>query len=364
MSYSLVTKVEAGHVPASPAFLAAAARALRVERGELTGQPYRVDGNVAHDAISAIRQAVWTCDLPLDLDVPPRSATELETAVAKVSRLRRATRFTRLAEALPGLLDELHGAVQAVSETDRERLFGMLAEVYYAVECVASGLGYEDLYLLAIERHGWAATRSGDPLLVAAARWGRVGPIMRAAAYRPGLMLLERARSELEPLGGDVATLAMYGSLHLRSALLSARDGDAAATWAHIAEAYDVAAHTGETNHHELSFGPSNAAVHEVTAAADLGDETRALQVEDRVALSPALAAERRGPYYIDLARAHLWHADHHGALACLQQARQAAPQQTRHNPLAHDTTRAVARAQRRPTEALRTLAAWLGIDN
>lgn len=364
VSYSLLTKVEAGHVPASPAFLAAAARALHVERDELTGQPYRVNGNIAHAAVSEIRQALWTYDLPLELDVAVRTRQELETSVAEASKLRRATGFTRLAAMLPGLLDELHTAVHTTTGADRERLFGMLAEAYYAVECLASGLGYEDLYLLAIERYDWAAHRSGDALLVAAAQWGRVGPIMRAAAYRPGLVLLERTREDLEPPGDDVSTLALYGSLHLRSALLAARAGDSDTTWAHLDEARDIAARTGETDSYELAFGPSNTAVHEVTAATDLGEDTRALEVEDRTRLSGTLPAERRGPYYIDLARAHLWNADHQGALRCLQQARRAAPQQTRHNVMVHETARAIAGAERRSSETLRGFASWLGIED
>lgn len=364
VSYSLVTKVEAGHVPASPAFLGAAARALRIDRDDLTGQPYRVNGQVAHTAVTEIRQALWVYDLVLELDVSPRSLPQLEEATAEASRLRRATSFTRLASALPGLLDELHVAISTVSDKNRERLFGVLAQAYYAVECLASGLGYEDLYLLAIERYEWAAQRSGDPLLVAAAQWGRAGPIMRSAAYRPGLALLERAREEMEPLGGDEPTLAVYGSLHLRSALLAARAGDSDTTYAHIGEARNLAARTGETDHYQLEFGPSNAAVHEATTATDLGDEARALEVENRTRLSSRLPAERRGPYHIDLARAHLWHADHHGALRCLQQARRAAPQQTRHNVMVHETARAIASAERRSSETLRGFASWLGIED
>lgn len=366
VSYSLLTKVEAGHAPASPAFLNAAARALRVERAELTGQPYRVNGQAAHAAVSAIRQALWVHDLPNDLDVTVRSLPELEAAVGEVSRLRRATSFTRLAAGLPGLLDELHAGIHTEAWTgpDRGRLYGLLAETYYAVECLASGLGYEDLYLLAIERVEWAARRCGDPLLIAAARWGRVGPIMRQSAYRPGLELLERARRDLEPLRGDEPTLAVHASLHLRSALLAARSGDSDTTWSHISEARDVAARVGETNHQELAFGPSNTAVHAVSAAVDLGEEAHALTVAERTRLSSAMPAERRGPYYIDLARAHLWRADHAGALRRLRQARRAAPQQTRHNVTVHETVRAIAHAERRPSEALRGFAAWLGLDD
>src|SRR5262249_30226609 len=41
ISYSLLTKVETGHVPATQDFIAACARALQVDPRELTGDPYR-----------------------------------------------------------------------------------------------------------------------------------------------------------------------------------------------------------------------------------------------------------------------------------------------------------------------------------
>jgi hypothetical protein len=43
--------------------------------------------------------------------------------------------------------------------------------------------------------------------------------------------------------------------------------------------------------------------------------------------------------------------------------ARQVAPQQVRYHPMARETVLAIAHAEPRPNEELRSFAAWLGID-
>jgi transcriptional regulator with XRE-family HTH domain len=65
VSHSLLTKVESGHVPASQAFVAACARALRVRVEELTGQPYRGDttaGDRADAGVAGLRAVLWEHD--------------------------------------------------------------------------------------------------------------------------------------------------------------------------------------------------------------------------------------------------------------------------------------------------------------
>ncbi len=53
---------------------------------------------------------------------------------------------------------------------------------------------------------------------------------------------------------------------------------------------------------------------------------------------------------------------DYAGGLRCLQQARQIAPQQTRHHPMVRETVFAIASA-RRGRDELSVFASWLGID-
>lgn len=291
--------------------------------------------------------------------MPPRGLEQLRAEVRHVSVLRRRTRFTHLSAALPGLLNELTYTAHAAPPELRQETFGLLADAYYAAECLGSGLGYHDVYLLAVERFAWAADRSGDPLRVAAARWGRAGPLMRNGALPQGLKLLEAARDELEMVGE--AALSVAGSLHLRSSLLAARAGDAETAWAHITEARILADRVGATDYYELGFTPTNVTVHATAAAVESGDSARAIEVGDtREPLTGD--AERIGHHFIDLARAYLMEWDPHAALRTLQRARRVAPQQTRHHPMTREIVFAVARRVRR-TEELSRFAAWLGVD-
>lgn len=69
VSKSLLAKVETGHKPATQGFVAAVARALRVDVTEVTGQPYRVEQE--HAAVPELRRALtelvyprwWTASL-------------------------------------------------------------------------------------------------------------------------------------------------------------------------------------------------------------------------------------------------------------------------------------------------------------
>lgn len=94
LSYSLLTKVESGHAPASPAFVGAVARALKVDIPRITGQPYQEPAGQLRRlqaSIEPLRRALLTHDLPSE-DVPPRPQEELRRDVQAASRLGRETR--------------------------------------------------------------------------------------------------------------------------------------------------------------------------------------------------------------------------------------------------------------------------------
>lgn len=357
LSYSLVTKVERGHAPASSTFVSAIARALRVDPQRLTGQPFRDVGPPATDEdVLRVRRSLLAYDLPTEPDAARRPLAELRADVARASDLRGACRFARLAAMLPALLDEL--TYVTTSQPSAEG-YSLLAEAFYAAECLGSGLGYNDVYVLAVERVTWAAERSLDPLWVAAARWGRAGALMRDGAHAQGLRLLDAARNDLpDRRSGDA--LALLGSLHLRSALLASRSTRPSEAWSHLDEAQDVAHRVPDGNAYELGFGPSNTAVTSVGVAVELGDDARALQVADTTG-SLAVPAERRGHYYLDLARAQLMRGHRAASLAMLRQGRRVAPEQLRYHPQTRELVLALASAGRGNDE-LGRYASWLGL--
>ncbi|MBI3687025.1 MAG: helix-turn-helix domain-containing protein [Actinobacteria bacterium] len=371
VSYSLLTKVESGHVPATPAFLAAVARALRVDLAELTGQPYR--GSTAredrvHATIPEIRRVLLAHGVPtVDTDTdPPLPVQELAGAVHAASALRQAARYAELGEVVPELITQLSRAAEHSTGRRRSRAYALLAEAYSAADAVAYKLGYSDLSTLAIERVCWAAQQAGDQLLEGAATWLRASSFLATGGYAEARALLTTAHDRLEPLlpHADARTWSVYGSLHLKQAIVAARAGDAPRAWAHIGEADRAASQVPDNNYYQLAFGPSNVGIHEVAVAVELGDGTEAVRRAQRVNLPGNLPAERSSHHYIDLARGYLWHGDRRGALRCLQQARSLAPQQTRYHPMVRDTLQALARAERRSTQSLRGFAAWVGLPD
>src|SRR6266702_907975 len=85
VSYSLLTKVESGAAPASPAFIGAVARAMKVDVTRVTGQPYEdPDSRIAalQATIDPFRRALLTYDVPSASDVRPRPLAELRADVS------------------------------------------------------------------------------------------------------------------------------------------------------------------------------------------------------------------------------------------------------------------------------------------
>src|SRR5439155_13680101 len=101
--------------------------------------------------------------------------------------------------------------------------------------------------------------------------------------------------------------------------------------------------------------------IHEVAAAVELGDGTRALAQATKVRLSAGLPRIRTGHHYIDLSRAQLWAGHHEGALKSLYAARKLAPQQTRHHPTTRQVLRMLVRIHRRSNEHFASFVGCIG---
>lgn len=373
VSYSLLAKVESGAVPASPALIGAVARALRVDVPRITGQPYdeRHTGHHArlHETVVAIRRSVDTYDLP-DEEITPRPLATLSADVRRISQWGQEAKFVQICGELPALLDELGTAVHLASDADRPTTYGLLAEAYSGASAIANLLGFLDLRNQIVERIRWASDLSGDPLRMQRVRWQRTASLMAVGGYGPALKLMDQVRHDL---GDDISLMSgpaqsVYGSSHLRSAILSARAaktngaGSAQDAWAHIEAARQVATCMGsDRNDYGLAFGPSNVVQHEVAVAVELEDGPEAIRRSHSVRLGTAVPAVRRGHHFIDLARGYAMAEDYSGSLKCLQEARRIAPQQTRLHPMARETVLSIA-AARRGREELSLFASWMGV--
>jgi transcriptional regulator with XRE-family HTH domain len=368
ISLSLLRKVEQGSRDATPVLVAAVAKPLDVEVTVLTGQPYDFDGrrpDRIHTLMPALRRALAFWDLPPEMHTPPRTRDEIVADARKISRLRQADRHVQIAERLPALLLETTTAVHREEGIERERYFEIMAVLLFAAHSVTYKTAYQDLSTVIEERLQWSAVQSADPLMGALAAWSRTTSLLRTGAYDVGIRLLDRVQDQIATTD-DLATVSMRGPLHLRSAILAARAGNTATADAHLDEARQISGRLGtdtDGGWHQLSFGPSNVAIHDVAAAIELGDGPRALGRAENVRLSSAVPAIRAGHHYMDLARAYLWQNRTEQALASLHQARKLAPQQTRHHPTTREVLRMITRAHRHANEPLVRFNTWIGAD-
>ncbi|WP_280401334.1 helix-turn-helix domain-containing protein [Nocardia carnea] len=368
VSVSLVRAVEQGRSPASPAFISACARALKVGVPDLTDQPYPRDTraeHLVHAGIPDLRRELAVYRIPPE-DVPPRHSDDLAKDVARASQLRHGVKLEESGKLLPALLHDLRVAWYSTDGPEQERIFGLLAEAYAAASQVVYKLGYIDLASLAVDRYEWAAARSGDQLAVLAGDYQRAGEMIGVADWAGAERFLERSRRQIESeIGkGDPKVLSMWGNLHLKSGLAAARAGRRDTADAHLAEATETAARIGvDRDDYRLCFGPTNAMIWSVGLAVEALDGTTAVERAKRMQLPANTPRERAGHHYIDLARAFLLHGDRAGTFSALQTARRIAPTQTRYHPMVHETVRALARQETRSTETLRGFAAWCGIS-
>ncbi|GAA4136700.1 helix-turn-helix transcriptional regulator [Actinomadura keratinilytica] len=368
VSYSLLTKVESGHAPATPALIGAVARALKIDVPRITGQPYQEPTRQMQQlqaGIETLRRVLLTRDLPPENAPPPRPVEALRADVEETSRLTRQARYVKLGQVLPSLLEELS---IAVADDDRPELHGLLAVAYGGVSALAHKIGYLDLRSVALDRIERESLLSGDPLRIARTKWSRGASLLAVSAYEQGLRLMEQTRRDLgdTPERMEPAAVSVYGSLHLRSSVLAARAGNGDLADEHLREAARAAEllPSPAPNHYGMEFGPSNVAVHAVSAAVEL--ENGPLAVERSLPLYerfPAdLPPERAGRHWIDVARGWYFYGDRHRAFEALRRARRVSPQQARLHPMVRELVQTIAAAEPRSNEGLRAFASWLGL--
>jgi transcriptional regulator with XRE-family HTH domain len=365
---STVRAVEQERTPASPAFIAAAARALGRDVVEINGQPYN-DPQAAptdddHRAVPDLRRALIEYDdTQFDGRVP--TLDEVDSELSAVTRLYSRSNYREVAARLPDLLRRLQcvADAQPVGER-RERGYSMLTLAYGKALATLFKLGYLDLAGIATERARWAASQSGDPLWSVIAEFYRSLLLLFSGAYGTGLRVVDRAYATTEDLSSSPELFAVRGALHLRAALLSARASDRDAAESRLSEARALAGLVDEAspNYYDAAFRPSNVDIHSVAVPLELYDGTAAVTRAQAVVLPSTVKPTRAGHYWIDIARAWHLHGDHERTLVALNKARRIAPQLTRYHPQVHETARVLAAQERRQTKSLGNFVGWLGI--
>lgn len=232
--------------------------------------------------------------------------------------------------ALPPLLlsDALH-AVQVVDGDDANRAHALLALAYQAAVSVLTKLGETDLAWIASERGLAAAQASENPVVLGSLFRSVSHALHSTGRIAASMQLTETAARVLQPQLGpraDEALLSVYGTLFLTGAVAASRADDRASVTTFLHEASESASRLGrDANAMWTAFGPTNVAIHRMTAAIELGDVQVAVDLAPRIDAS-GMPTGRRVHHAIETARAYTARNRRDDALDVLLGAEQLAP--------------------------------------
>ncbi|MFJ1746625.1 helix-turn-helix domain-containing protein [Streptomyces sp. NPDC088116] len=368
LARSTVAKVEAGLSPATPTVVAALARALQVDTAVLYGQPYISEMRQDHldRLISPLSEALDLHDLGPDPDVRPRATEQIAADVKALCARSCATEYKGVGTELPGLVGELTTAVALLSGEERRRASESLAWAYWVSYEFAYRLGYHHLAALALERMGWMAEQAQDPLLLAVRLTKRSSMLLRRGDNRMSLRIIERGHALVEQSDGrrPVEELAVSGSLHLASAIAAAqaRNGDQVTGYLGLARRAADEIGRDVPTAYWTSFGKTNVQHYEVATRVELGKLGEAVKEAGQLRFPAGHPKMRLGRYYMEMGRAYAQMGRSDASYRSLRRAREVAPQQARYHPLMRETIGTLVRRQRRASDSLSSMAAWVGM--
>ncbi|UCM91148.1 helix-turn-helix domain-containing protein [Streptomyces marincola] len=362
ISKSLLSKIEVGDRPLTPATAAALGKAMGLSMADVQGltPPTPAQESVVDD----LRAAMRDYDLPRKREV---SGQEVRQRLRQTEELRNAVDLARLMPLLPGLLRD---ATSHAHRSNTSESWALLGEVYSVVYWLAARHRWLDMAEVAVARETWAAEQMDNPLFSAVAARDRAGTYLNFGDCENGLVVVERAISDAESrLSGDRRDIAV-GLLNLRGMTLAGRlpDHREARREAHRHMQYAERAasrFSREFKVHGLSFGRKNTFTHRFATLIDLGESRSALALADDIAVPlSGLPATRRAPSFINQARARVSLNDNDGALESLARAWDIAPQLVRIHPMAQEVLRVVDSRHKRSNPLLTRLLELAGTGN
>jgi len=298
-------------------------------------------------------------------DVEAVSLTTLRTATVRARGLFQAARYDVLSAELPGLIstatvtrDRAHGGERASADA-------LLADAYVVASGLMVKLNDDQVAWATADRAAQAADASGDPLLLADARRSVATVLRRTGRAGRARTLLINAADEIGAgKSGAPGHLSMYGTLLQTAAYTAAVDGDRSEAGELIEAARAAATRLGDdANHRHNAFGPTNVTLYQVSIAQVLGDNGTAIAHAESLDTARIPTAERRGRYWIDVARAwHQW-GRHEQCYQALRTAERTAPAEVRFRPPVRRMTEDLLRADRRGAlPGLRAFASRIGV--
>jgi transcriptional regulator with XRE-family HTH domain len=328
------------------------ARALRVTLGDLLGEPVLMEDDQKNDDVPAVRDALMAPQRlsktlfgggvePEYVDPKP-VARWAEDAWSDY----QGGRIGKVVAALPRLIKTAQQMESASGDASyKRRCAAVSARIHHLAATTLSKVGEADLAWIAAERAMQAADTADDPLVLASAARSGTHALLAVGRFEDALELGDAAARWLTPRmnDGDADALSLYGMLHLRSATAAARQQDRGIANDLLAKAETAAESLGEDgNYWQTGFGPTNVALHRVSAGLDLGDVS--FIVDQGQVDASALPVERQVMHLIDYARALSLLARDDDALQVLLSAEDKSPQLVRHSAIAREVVRTMYR--------------------
>ncbi|WHM37445.1 helix-turn-helix transcriptional regulator [Streptomyces sp. BPTC-684] len=373
-----LSRVEGGRIELDRAALINQfAAVLHCHPNDLLGRPYvgTVEENRWQIAAAAVLRELRRYDLTPVFDGVPRGSGELWDWVRRLHRLGDAAAHGAALKELPDLFREARALAEVSTGHEREEAFAVYAVCCKATHSAGHALGHPELIAMATERAAWSAQLSGDPLMPAMASYLRAWDMWATADWDDSTAVLDRALAdfERETDRGDQLALRMWGGLHLRAAVATARNSDPQESTHRIRLAREAAerveAYEGPLvfDRQWVRFSSGNVTIHGVAVAVEAGDHVRALELNAEADQEQIreLPNSRRGHHHMDLARAWLWNGYREQALDELLKAERLAPQLIRNHPMARSTLRQIVYAERAATrEKLRGMSSRFHLDD
>jgi transcriptional regulator with XRE-family HTH domain len=359
---SYISMIEGGRRPVDKReTLYGLCTALQVSVADLTGQPYEpVDREQvqARAQIPAIELALMTEGH--NHQGPLRPLATLDAEADQALRLRMQGQYLGFTRLLPGLLSQLQVRVRSSDEATRVSALHALIRAAFVCSLGAKELGFTSLAWVSSRMSLDAARQVQDPLAMAGAAYPRAQILLASNAPEHARATSQHAADSLQPHARTGPALQMYGMLHLQAALSStilARQQPGRATShldtarSHLSEAKTTAARTGEgaedSSTYQLTFGPTNVGVWELSLAMERDEPGRVHQASNTINPT-AMNPNRLSRYYVEQGRAHARLREHDQALAMLLRAEHACPQYIRTLPVVRELVGFMVRDARR----------------
>lgn len=365
-SESWLSQVERGLRPVDKlSVITELARVLQVEVEALVdaAEPRPAAQRTATDELASLREFLNRREtLHLSDGNNSDGTRELARELIDGHEAYQAARYRSLAATLPDLLRRAELQLGVAQD------WRSYTSAYLLAAKLATKVGAADLALIAADRASTGALALNSSTAKRLAAYQVACALLRGGEDNKAeaLAVQTAEASSTRRQSRSPAELSATGSLWLISAVIAARRADRHGAWKRL----NAAAGIAETLHQDgnfawTAFGPSNVAIHRVSAAAELGDLGEALRVVDGIDTSglPPTLVSRRAQVHLDLARAMCQRRQDAEATLQLLEVERIAPDSIAHNASAREVVREMlSRTGRTRTRTLAQLAARAGL--